>query len=121
MNEAWRDLDGRWGKDYTGKLRPAVIVQEDSFDATDSITICAFTTDETDAPLLRLVVRPSGRNGLHSGCRLMIDKVTTVPKSKVGVRIGSRPVMVQGTITWFALQARRARATPSPKVPTIRG
>ena len=32
------------GKDYAGKPRPAVIVQDDSFDATDSITVCAFTT-----------------------------------------------------------------------------
>jgi mRNA interferase MazF len=39
------------GKDYAGKPRPAVIIQDDSFDATDSITVCAFTTDETDAPL----------------------------------------------------------------------
>ena len=42
------------GKDYAGKPRPVVIVQDDSFDATDSITICAFTTDPTDAPLFRL-------------------------------------------------------------------
>jgi mRNA interferase MazF len=41
------------GKDYAGKPRSVVIVQDDSFDATDSITICAFTTDETDAPLFR--------------------------------------------------------------------
>jgi mRNA-degrading endonuclease toxin of MazEF toxin-antitoxin module len=33
------------GKDYAGKPRPVVIVQDDSFDATDSITICAFTED----------------------------------------------------------------------------
>jgi PemK-like, MazF-like toxin of type II toxin-antitoxin system len=33
------------GKDYAGKPRPVVIVQDDSFDATDSITICALTTD----------------------------------------------------------------------------
>ena len=39
------------GKDYAGKPRPAVILQDDSFDATNSVTICAFTTDETDAPL----------------------------------------------------------------------
>ncbi len=39
------------GKDYAGKPRPAVIVQDDSFDATESITICAFTTDPTEAPL----------------------------------------------------------------------
>jgi mRNA interferase MazF len=76
------------GKDYAGKPRPVVIVQDDSFDATDSITICAFTTDETDAPLFRLPVEPSERNGLRSPCRLMVDKVTTVPKSKVGSQVG---------------------------------
>ncbi len=76
------------GKDYAGKPRPVVIVQDDRFDATDSITICAFTTDETDAPLFRLPVVPSERNGLRSPCRVMVDKVTTVPKTKIGVHIG---------------------------------
>ena len=42
------------GKDYAGKPRPVAIVQDDSFDATEFITICAFTTDETEAPLFRL-------------------------------------------------------------------
>ena len=76
------------GKDYTGKPRPIVIVQDDSFDATDSITICAFTTDPTDAPLFRLIVEPNERNGLLSTCRLMVDKITTVPKTKIGTRVG---------------------------------
>jgi mRNA interferase MazF len=76
------------GKDYAGKPRPVVIVQDDSFDATGSITICAFTTDETDAPLFRLPVEPSERNGLRASCRLMVDKVTIVPKSKIGSQVG---------------------------------
>jgi len=76
------------GKDYAGKPRLVVVVQDDSFDATDSITICAFTTDETEAPLFRLPVEPNERNGLRAACRLMVDKITTVPKSKVGSRIG---------------------------------
>jgi mRNA interferase MazF len=76
------------GKDYAGKPRPAVIVQDDSFDATDSITICAFTTDETEAPLFRLPVEPNDRNGLRATSRLMADKITTVPKSKLGPQIG---------------------------------
>ncbi len=76
------------GKDCAGKPRPVVIVQDDAFDATDSITICAFTTDPTEAPLFRLLVEPSERNGLRSPSRLMVDKITTVPKSKVGKRIG---------------------------------
>lgn len=76
------------GNDYAGKPRPAVIVQDDSFEATSSITICAFTTDPTDAPLFRLVVEPSERNGLRTACRLMVDKITTVPKAKLGAQIG---------------------------------
>ena len=76
------------GKDYAGKPRPAVIVQDDSFDGTDSITVCAFTTDETEAPLFRLAVEPNERNGLRATGRLMVDKITTVPKAKVGARIG---------------------------------
>jgi mRNA interferase MazF len=76
------------GKDYAGKARPVVILQDDSFDGTQSITICAFTTDDTDAPLFRLPVEPSERNGSRAPCRLMVDKVTTVPKSKLGAHIG---------------------------------
>ena len=76
------------GKDYAGKPRQAVIVQDDSFDATDSVTICVFTTDKTDAPLFRLPVEPNEHNGLHALCRLMVDKITTVPKAKLGTRIG---------------------------------
>jgi mRNA-degrading endonuclease toxin of MazEF toxin-antitoxin module len=59
------------GGPYAGKPRPAVIVQEDRFEATNSITICAFTTDPTDAPLLRMMIEPSDRNGLTNASRLM--------------------------------------------------
>ena len=76
------------GKDYAGKPRPIVIVQDDRFDATSSITICAFTSDPTDAPLFRLVVEPSEANGLDTVSRLMVDKITTMPKAKLGKRIG---------------------------------
>lgn len=76
------------GGDYAGKPRPAVILQDDSFDATSSATICAFTTDETDAPLFRLLIEPTEGNGLRAASRLMVDKITTIPKSKLGQKIG---------------------------------
>jgi mRNA interferase MazF len=76
------------GPGYGGKPRPVAIVQDSRFDATDSITVCAFTSDETDAPLFRLAVEPNERNGLRAPCRLMVDKITTVAKSKVGARVG---------------------------------
>ena len=76
------------GPDYAGKPRPVVLVQDDGFDATGSMTICAFTTDPTEAPLFRLEVEPSTTNGLQNPSRLMVDKITTVPKSKLGRKIG---------------------------------
>lgn len=71
-----------------GKPRPVTVVQDDRFDATDSVTVCAFTTDPTDAPLFRLRIEPDDENGLREPCSLMVDKVTTVPRSKLGERVG---------------------------------
>jgi len=76
------------GKDYAGKPRPVVIVQDDRFDGTASITICTFTTDTTEAPLFRIPVEPNERNGLRATCRVMVDRITTVPKTKAGARVG---------------------------------
>ncbi len=76
------------GKDYAGKPRPVVILQDDQFDATSSVTICAFTTDLTEALLFRLPIEPNETNGLRGVCRLMVDKITTVPKTKIGKRVG---------------------------------
>ena len=76
------------GADYAGKPRPVVILQEDRFDATASITVCAFTTDPTSAPLLRLAIQANDRNGLQTTCSLMVDKITTVPKTKIGRKVG---------------------------------
>lgn len=76
------------GPEYSRKPRPVVILQDDRFDATLSLTICPFTTDPTSAPLFRLAIEPSAVNGLREACRLMVDKLTTVPKARLGARIG---------------------------------
>lgn len=76
------------GKDYARKPRPVVIVQDEGFEATNSVTVCAFTTDETEAPLFRLPVAPNEHNGLRAPSRLMVDMITTVPKSKIGTHVG---------------------------------
>jgi mRNA interferase MazF len=73
---------------YTGKPRPAVVVQDDRFDATASVTLCAMSTDPTDAPLFRLLIAPDELNGLDQPSRLMVDKLSTVPKTNLGQRIG---------------------------------
>ena len=76
------------GPAYAGKPRPVVILQDDRFSGTLSITICPFTSNPTPAPLFRLPIAPSKRNGLAASSTLMVDKIMTVPKTKVGARIG---------------------------------
>ena len=75
---------------YAGKPRPAVIVivQDDRFDGTASVTICAFATDDAKAPLFRLPIAPSDRNGLRFKSQLMADKLATVRKERLGKRLG---------------------------------
>jgi len=76
------------GPGYTGKPRPVTILQYDRFAELLSVTFCPFTTNPTSAPLFRVTVNPSEHNGLKEGSSLMVDKITTVARTKVGKRIG---------------------------------
>jgi mRNA interferase MazF len=104
------------GGAFTGKPRPCVVVQDDAFEATQSITVCAFTSDPTEAPIFRILIEPDERNGLGGPSSLMVDKITTVPKDRIGKRIGQldqRDVvrLNQAMIVFLGL----ARSARSPK------
>ena len=73
---------------YASKPRPALIVQDDRFDATDSVTVCPFTSTEVDAPLLRVPVTADEENGLDQDSFLMVDKITTVRRSNARAVVG---------------------------------
>lgn len=73
---------------YAKKPRPALIVQDDRFDATDSVTVCPFTSTTVDAPLLRVPVTADEGNGLDQDSFLMIDKITTLRRSNTGDVVG---------------------------------
>ncbi|MFZ0835759.1 MAG: type II toxin-antitoxin system PemK/MazF family toxin [Mycobacterium sp.] len=73
---------------YSGKPRPVVVIQDDRFEATASVTVVPFTTSDVEAPLLRIPVQPSATTGLTQSNRLMIDKVTTIPRSTLGELVG---------------------------------
>ena len=73
---------------YTGKPRPVVIVQDDRFDATASVSVCPFTTNAIEAPLVRIQIQPSQENGLDRPSSLVVDKITTVPRSGLSERLG---------------------------------
>ncbi|MGH3545856.1 MAG: type II toxin-antitoxin system PemK/MazF family toxin [Mycobacteriales bacterium] len=77
------------GDHYASKARPAVIVQDDQFEHTKSITVCPLTTNTAEAPLFRLLVELNEDNGLRVPSRLMVDKLVSLSRTKMGVRIGS--------------------------------
>ena len=73
--------------DY-GKPRPALVIQSDLFNAHPSVSILPVTGELRDAPLFRIVVEPSDSNGLRKTSQVMVDKIQTVARSKVGKTSG---------------------------------
>lgn len=67
---------------YSGKPRPVVIT------TLDSVTACGFTSDPLHMPLFRIPVQPTPTNGLQSASRIMVDKILTIPKQRLGYRLG---------------------------------
>jgi mRNA interferase MazF len=73
--------------DY-GKPRPALVVQADAFNALTSVTVLRLTSELHDWPLFRITVDAGPDTGLQRRSQVMIDKAATVPRSKIGQRIG---------------------------------
>ena len=103
---------------YTGKPRPVVIVQDDRFDATASITVCPMTTNPVDAPLMRVRLEPSELNGLDQLSFLMVDKVTTMPRGNLQAHLGRLAdqdllQLNRGLIVFFGLAEAAPGAEPT--------
>lgn len=71
-----------------GKLRPALVVQSDLFDEHPSVTILPITSELRDAPLFRVLIKPSEANGLQKPSEVMVDKAQSVPREKIGDTFG---------------------------------
>ena len=71
-----------------GKPRPALVIQSDQFDGTATVTVLLLTGTCVDAPLIRVDVEPSPENGLRKRSQVMVDKVMTVRRDKLGEPFG---------------------------------
>lgn len=76
------------GGAYTGKPRPVVIVQDAMFSDLASITFCPLTSETMEIGVIRPTIAPDAANGLRAPSQIMVDKITTVPKERLGARIG---------------------------------
>jgi mRNA interferase MazF len=74
--------------DY-GKPRPAVIIQSDLLNKSDSVLVALLTSTLADTPLFRLTVEPTAENGLKLPSQVMVDKIIAYPREKCGTLIGS--------------------------------
>jgi mRNA interferase MazF len=72
----------------SGKPRPALVIQADTFAQTSSVTVLLLSSTQMDAPLIRLSVQPTPQNGLNKPSQIQIDKVMTVRRVRVGPPIG---------------------------------
>lgn len=94
---------------YTGKPRPALVVQSDAFNETHaSITVCPITSDCVDAPLFRVSLPAGRRTGLEVPSQVMIDKVVSVPREAIGRAIGRTESTEQDLVgralqTWLSI------------------
>src|SRR5471030_1746689 len=73
--------------DY-GKPRPAVIIQSDWLDATESVLVCLMTTARNSAPLYRLDVSSIAASGLREASQVMVEKIMAVHRDKYRSVIG---------------------------------
>ena len=71
-----------------GKPYPAMVVQADPFDLHPTVIVLPLTLDLHDAPLFRVNVHSGGRTGLLRDSQIMVDKATTVPRARIGTRVG---------------------------------
>lgn len=79
---------------YAAKPRPAVVIQDDAFDATASVTVVPLTTAAVDDALVRVAVPAASATGIDHDSFAMADKITTVRRDQLGRRIGRLPTTV---------------------------
>jgi mRNA interferase MazF len=72
-----------------GKPMPALVVHANQFDGLATPTVLPVTSTIVDAPLLRITVEPDERNRLARRSQVMIDKIITVRRDKVGPAFGA--------------------------------
>ncbi len=71
-----------------GRPRPALVIQANHFSESTTVTILPVTSTLVAAPLLRIKVQPDAENNLQKPSQVMIDKIMTVEREKVGATFG---------------------------------
>jgi mRNA interferase MazF len=69
------------------KPRPALVIQSDLLTELDSVVLCPVTSDLRNAAF-RVTVEPNPANGLRTLSQVMVDKLATLPRTKISEPMG---------------------------------
>ena len=84
--------------DY-GKPRPCLIVQNTTFNELhSSVVICPITSHIEKEIVFRPTLLPDPDNGLEKLSQIMIDKITTIKKDKIGQVLGCISIHKQNEV-----------------------
>ena len=73
---------------YTGKPRPALVVQSNDAADLSSVVVCPVTRDLTEGAPLRVRIQPGNANNLQLASDVMADKLSAVPRQAVSAAFG---------------------------------
>ena len=72
-----------------GKPRPALVVQSDLFNADHAtVSVLPITSAIIGAPVFRITLEPSTANGLRKVSQIMVDKIVSMKREKIGETFG---------------------------------
>jgi mRNA interferase MazF len=71
-----------------GKPRPALVVQGDTFEALSMVAPLPLTSTLPRHVLTRIDVAPDARNGLRIASRVVVHRIASVRRDRVGAVIG---------------------------------
>ncbi|WP_144733702.1 type II toxin-antitoxin system PemK/MazF family toxin [Extensimonas perlucida] len=69
------------------KPRPALVIQSDLLTDLESVVLCPVTNDLRNT-VFRVTVEPNPANGLHTLSQVMVDKLSTLPRTKISEPFG---------------------------------
>ena len=72
-----------------GKPRPALVVQSDLFNADHAtVSVLPITSAIIGTPVFRITLEPSAANGLRKVSQIMVDKIVSMKREKIGEAFG---------------------------------
>lgn len=73
---------------FGSKPRPVLIVQSERLSGAQTVLACGFTSQPNFAVPFRPSIAPSSQNGLEQPCKVMVEKLAAVSRTKVGKLVG---------------------------------